>query len=325
MTEETTAIAPRAPLNSGGAIAPIVPQNIEQVFRLARAIKVANFAPKSYKTEEEVAVAIMHGLEVGLTPMAALQSIAVINGTPTIWGDGALALVRASGVLVNFKEWMDGETAYCQAQRRDQAEPITRSFSVADAKTAKLWGKRGRDGQDTPWITYPARMLAMRARSWCLRDGFADVLRGLKMREEVMDYAEQAKDVTPAPAKIEAKGNGFRLPTPPAPEPEQSPVADDLETGEVIEPMQAPAVSPESAPRRMGTVGATPTPAPEPDEPTMADKTFAQAMAELNPGANLDLWTAAYKAHMRALSAEQQQALRDKYAAVKAAQKEVGG
>jgi hypothetical protein len=33
-------------------------------------------------------------------------------------------------------------------------------------------------------------MLKMRARSWTLRDGFADVLRGLHIREEVDDFIE---------------------------------------------------------------------------------------------------------------------------------------
>ena len=40
----------------------------------------------------------------GFTPMAALQSIAVVNGMPTIYGDGMLALVRASGLLEDIIE-----------------------------------------------------------------------------------------------------------------------------------------------------------------------------------------------------------------------------
>jgi hypothetical protein len=38
-------------------------------------------------------------------------------------------------------------------------------------------------------------MIAMRPRSWCLRDVFADVLKGLHIAEEVMDT--DMKDVTP--------------------------------------------------------------------------------------------------------------------------------
>jgi hypothetical protein len=55
---------------------------------------------------------------------------------------------------------------------------------MAMAEQARLTRKEG------PWRSYPQRMLKMRARSWTLRDGFADVLRGLHIREEVDDFIE---------------------------------------------------------------------------------------------------------------------------------------
>jgi hypothetical protein len=67
-------------------------------------------------------------------------------------------------------------------RRRAWPTPITRSFSISMAEAAGLTRKEG------PWQTYPRRMLTMRARSWALRDGFADVLRGLSIREEVEDH-----------------------------------------------------------------------------------------------------------------------------------------
>lgn len=180
---------------SGGAVRAIVPQTLDDVYRLAGMIMAAGMAPTTLKTKEAVAVALMHGLEVGLPPMMALQSIAVINGKPTLWGDGAMALVRATGQLEEFDETIDGVgdkmIAYCKVKRRGQS-PVTHSFSVDDAKKAGLWAKAG------PWTTYPRRMIAMRPRSWCLRDVFADALKGLRIAEEVMDA--ELKDVTPPPA-----------------------------------------------------------------------------------------------------------------------------
>ena len=184
----------KPPLASGGRIKAIVPENIEQAYRLASAIAAANMAPKAYNRDaNSIMVGIMHGMEVGFTPMAALQSIAVINGMPAIWGDGALGLVRASGLLEEFKESIEGEgdqaKAVCWVKRKAE-EGMQREFSVADAKKAELWGKRG------PWQNYPKRMLQMRARSWALRDGFADVLRGLHIAEEAQDMGNlyQAAD-----------------------------------------------------------------------------------------------------------------------------------
>jgi hypothetical protein len=129
-------------------------------------------------------VAILHGLEVGLAPLAALQRIAIIEGRPTIWGDGALALVRASGLADLIEEWSEGSgpadwCAICRVRRKGDPHPIERRFSVEDARRADLWGRPG------PWQRYPLRMLQMRARAFALRDAFADVLGGLYLREEL--------------------------------------------------------------------------------------------------------------------------------------------
>jgi len=152
-------------------------------------------APKGLDTAEKAMVAIMHGLEVGMTPMAALQSIAVVNGRPTIWGDGAIGLVRGSGKCEWIKEQIDGEgdkmVAVCKVKRKGEEDPVIGRFSVDDAKKASLWGKSG------PWQQYPKRMLAMRARAFALRDGFADILRGLGIAEEIQDTPATIKDVTP--------------------------------------------------------------------------------------------------------------------------------
>jgi hypothetical protein len=78
-------------------------------------------------------------------------------------------------------------TATCVVKRND--ETITQSFSRKDAEQAGLWSKPG------PWITYPKRMLQMRARSWAIRDAFPDALHGIYVAEEAMDIPIGATDV----------------------------------------------------------------------------------------------------------------------------------
>jgi len=152
-------------------------------------IATSGMAPKGMQSPEALAVAIQMGLEVGMMPMQAVQNIAVINGRPSIWGDAALALVRGSGLLEDFREWFTGTegadnwTAHCLAHRRGDKEGITETFSLGDAKRAKLVPA----DPATPWAKYPQRMLKMRARSWALRDNFTDVLKGLQTREEAGD------------------------------------------------------------------------------------------------------------------------------------------
>lgn len=184
------------PALAAGPVRAIVPQDFEGVFRMATMIFASGMAPKDMNSPEKISVAVLHGLELGLTPMAALQSIAVVNGRPSIWGDGALGLVRGSGQMESFDEDISGDgdarTATCTVKRKGEPKPLARTFSVADARKAGLWNKSG------PWTQYPDRMLRMRARSFALRDGFADILRGLAIAEEAEDVAPM-RDITPPP------------------------------------------------------------------------------------------------------------------------------
>ena len=42
-----------------------------------------------------------------LKGLQSLQSIAVVNGIPSLYGDSVLGLVRASGLLEEVDEWFD--------------------------------------------------------------------------------------------------------------------------------------------------------------------------------------------------------------------------
>lgn len=174
----------------------IVPDSIGAVQALSEIIVASGWAPRDMKQPATIAVAIMQGMEIGLKPMQALQSIAVINGRPSIWGDAAIGLVQGSGKCDYVKEWSEGDgdamVAFCEAKRNDSGSVVTQRFSVADAKLAGLWGK-------AIWKQYPRRMLQMRARAFALRDAFADVLKGLSVSEEASD-CQPIRDVTPASA-----------------------------------------------------------------------------------------------------------------------------
>lgn len=181
-------------LVAGAPIRPIIPQTFDDAYRLAKAVFMTGLQPKDMDSPERVMIAILHGMEIGLPPMMAVQKIAVINGRPTVWGDAALGLVLASPLCEGVEETIDGKgdarMAVCIAKRKGKP-PVTRKFSVADAHLAQLWGKKG------PWSQYPDRMLQMRARGFAIRDQFADVLGGLGLTEESFDG--QMIDITAPP------------------------------------------------------------------------------------------------------------------------------
>jgi len=223
--------SPRPTLKAGGRPHAIVPRTLDEAMAFARAVVAARMAPSGFETPEACMIAILHGMEVGLTPLSALQRIAVIGGRPTIWGDGAMALVRASGLAMSIEERIEGAgptewVAICTLRRKGDVHPVERRFSVDDARRARLWGKAG------PWSEYPQRMLQMRARAFALRDVFADVLGGLYLREEIeaedeaVTWTQTARpDLAmspPAPAVVpgsDAGGSQELTPAPSQPSP----------------------------------------------------------------------------------------------------------
>jgi hypothetical protein len=176
-------------------LAVFTPVNLTEAIALSKMMASSDIVPKEYKGKAaNILIVMQFGAEIGLPPLQALQCVAVINGRPCLYGDGALALVQSHPDYEAHKEWIEGSgdtrRAVCQVKRRGQ-EWHQQTFSVQDAKVAKLWGKRGYNGQDTPWITNPDRMLAMRARGFALRDRFADALKGMRLAEEAMDIPEK--------------------------------------------------------------------------------------------------------------------------------------
>lgn len=190
---EKDVLAELLTLPVGGDIRPVVPQSFTEVFQMADAIIEADMVPfglqgkNPKETRSKVGICIQKGLEVGFAPVTSLSRISVINGRPCIDCEGAMAKALESGKMEYCKEHFEGEkderTAICILKRRGVDEPMTRKFSVADAKRAGLWGNHKKQ----PWIQYPQRMLPIRARAWALRDLFSDVLAGLHIMEEVRD------------------------------------------------------------------------------------------------------------------------------------------
>lgn len=176
-------------------------RTIEDMFRFAQFVCKSGFAPKGIDTPEAALVAIQMGFEIGLSPMQAIQNIAVINGRPSVWGDAVKAIVLATGACEDFQEWFENDgdndklTAHCRIERRGFS-PVERYFSIDDAKRAELYSKPG------PWKHYTRRMLQLRARSWACRDAFPDALKGLYMAEEANDMPAERIDVTPPKREI---------------------------------------------------------------------------------------------------------------------------
>lgn len=187
----------------------ILPTNMDEGMRLAKAIAASGFAPASYYPKDSdpearlrgataaVFAAVQLGAECGLSPMASVQNIALINGRPGLFGPAMLAVVRHSGLLAHIDEGVrgegDGREGYCTVTRQGE-QPRTYIFTWTQAKRAGLTSKAG------PWTQYPERMLLARARTFALKDVFPDVLLGLSQSvEELQDHTGDIIENLPRP------------------------------------------------------------------------------------------------------------------------------
>ncbi len=257
----------RPPIPAGASPRGIVPTSFDEVKRMAAMAVEAGLAGKIEKEEEKsqavarAGMIILKGLELNLTPTMALDGIALVNGRTCVWGKLVPALVRRAGHKI--EEWETGTrladdwTFHCRITRGDTGEIIERSFSVADAKHAKLWSpdakvKRFKKGggesymidNDSPWHKYPQRMLPARARGYAAADGASEALLGMYTVEEMQDVERAEREI-----QEEERGHLVMAPPPPLAEIEPAPSPDDAAS--------APMAIDESAP--------IPTPSDQPD------------------------------------------------------------
>lgn len=208
----------------------IVPQTGAEVEEFITGLIRCEMVPATYATMPEakrrgaMAIAVMKGLELGWPPLKALQSIYIVNGMPTLYGDALPAFVFASGQAETYAEGYEGEgekrLAWVAASRRGVAGVVRRTFSIADAHAQGLLGKKG------PWHHSRDRMLMIRARTYLFRDLFADTLSGFGVKEE-------QEDVLTSRGLSASGERDTRRIDPLADEPEQAVIVDEDSTGAV--------------------------------------------------------------------------------------------
>lgn len=177
---------------------------IEGQFRIAQALYRSKMVPKSYESAEQVFAGMQFAIEMGLKPFSGLRNIAMINGTPSLFGELPLALCRKTGQIEFIREYIiDKEynrisvqnknldvrpwAGVCQLKRKNEDWIYEGLFTMEEAKEADLLNKKF-----TPWHTYPKIMLMRRARSQVLKQAFPEALQGLLISEFDHNYIPEA-------------------------------------------------------------------------------------------------------------------------------------
>lgn len=136
-------------------------------------------------------VIMLTGASLGLSPVAALRGIHVIEGKSVLSSDLLVAVVLKSGQCLR---WTVAETTeercVIETHRKGQQAPYRHTWTMAMARKAGLASKGN-------WNTYPAAMLRARCSSEIARIVYPDVMFGVFVEGE-LDADPAAHDEAPA-------------------------------------------------------------------------------------------------------------------------------
>lgn len=146
--------------------------------------------------EREAWARMAVGVEMGMRPMQALNGIAMINGKPSLHTDSIPSIVAASGLLEDQGHEFTGEgdklacRYWCKKKGLQTVQYW--EYSVNDAKTAGLLSRE-------TWKNHLKKMLFNRARTYCLRNTFPEVLGNMydsdEMAEAIPTQIAEAPDL----------------------------------------------------------------------------------------------------------------------------------
>ena len=167
-------------------LVPTTPTALDERVKFAQLLARASLLPTAYRDKPaNVLLAMEYADALGLSPIAAIQGIHVVDGKPTASAQLIGALIRRAGHRMRVTVAPDGQSARAEIVRSDDPDFVFVSeWTMARAEAAGLTGKG-------TWKQYAANMLKARAITEVGRDACPEVLAGVPYTPE-----ELGDDVT---------------------------------------------------------------------------------------------------------------------------------
>lgn len=220
------------------------PDALPEKIRYAQALSDANMLPAQYRKQPaNLLFAIEYADMLGLSPMAAITGVHVIEGKPSASANLISGLVRKAGhrLRVFVERPQGGPVAVAQIVRSDDPEFTFESrWDMARARTAGVATKH-------VWKSYPEAMLKARAITEVAREACEEALSGLSYTPEELganvdadgnpggEAAPVARVQSQTGASVRAAAQQVQAvvqeqPTPAAPEPSGVPMITQPQT-----------------------------------------------------------------------------------------------
>lgn len=171
----------------------IVPRTLTEVTTMAEVFAKSGLLPEALRGKvPDVVVQIITGQEIGLSPMASIRGVHIVQGKPILSADTMVALALGSGLCDYFSCVEETATSVTYETKR-KGSPIPQRVSWSDDDT-KAAGLNLKDN----WRMHKKQMRRARAKAILARDVYPDVLAGCYDPDEIAVPASQQAQ-TPAP------------------------------------------------------------------------------------------------------------------------------
>lgn len=171
----------------------VIPRSLPEVQSMAEVLAKSNLLPDALRGKvPDVVVQILAGQELGLSPMASIRGVHVVQGKPLLSADTMVALVLGSGLCEYFAVVEETPTHVTYETKR-KGSPIPQRVTWSDEDT-KLAGLQAKDN----WRTHKRQMRRARAKAMLARDVYPDVLSGCYDPDEMQVEVTRAAPVIDA-------------------------------------------------------------------------------------------------------------------------------
>lgn len=162
------------------------PNELNERMRYAHAMADASLLPAAYRKQPaNILLALEYADGLGLSPIAAIQGVHVIDGKPSASAQLIGSLVRRAGHRLRVTIADDGKSARATIVRSDDPEFEFESvWTMERAAAAGLVNK-------AVWKQYPANLLKARAITEVARDACPEVLSGVSYTPEELGHDEE--------------------------------------------------------------------------------------------------------------------------------------
>lgn len=163
-------------------------------YQMAQGLAQSTLVPQTFQNNpSNCLIALEQSNRLGISPMAVMQNLYIVQGKPSFSSSFVIGLINASGkydMELQFdEEEKDGKPYACTCWTTLDGRKVNGIKITMDMADKEGWSKKN----GSKWVTMPQVMLRYRAASFFARMNCPELSIGLYTKEELDDFSADKK------------------------------------------------------------------------------------------------------------------------------------